>query len=44
MILSLVFSVVKLEGNPASPAYQIDVIVDPVSSEAQKLAPVLMVR
>ncbi|XP_045201595.2 UDP-glucose:glycoprotein glucosyltransferase 1-like isoform X2 [Mercenaria mercenaria] len=36
-------SVVKIPGNPDTPAFQIEAIVDPASSAAQKLAPILMV-
>ncbi|XP_060561389.1 UDP-glucose:glycoprotein glucosyltransferase 1-like, partial [Ruditapes philippinarum] len=36
-------SVVKIPGNPETPAFQIEAIIDPVSAAAQKLAPILMV-
>lgn len=38
-----VHSVVKMEGNPDLPAFRIEAILDPVSSAAQKMAPILMV-
>ncbi|XP_052105584.1 UDP-glucose:glycoprotein glucosyltransferase 1-like [Mytilus californianus] len=36
-------SVLKILGDANEPAFQIEAIVDPVSSEAQKLAPILLV-
>jgi len=34
---------VKIPGNSEEPAFQVEAILDPVSSEAQKLAPILLV-
>ncbi|XP_060085960.1 UDP-glucose:glycoprotein glucosyltransferase 1-like [Ylistrum balloti] len=36
-------SVIKLPGNPGAPAYQLDVIIDPASREAQKMSAILMI-
>lgn len=41
--MSFCFSVLKILGDTNEPAFQIEAIVDPVSSEAQKLAPILLV-
>jgi len=35
--------VIKLDGNPDLPAFRIEAIVDPVSSDTQKMAPILQV-
>lgn len=34
---------IKLPADIDSPAYQVEVIVDPASGDAQKIAPILMV-
>ncbi|XP_078310602.1 UDP-glucose:glycoprotein glucosyltransferase 1-like [Crassostrea virginica] len=36
-------SAIKLPANPDAPAYQIEVVLDPVSQEAQKIAPMIKV-
>lgn len=36
-------SVVKIPGDPETPAFQVEAIIDPASSAAQKMAPILMV-
>ncbi|XP_056004849.1 UDP-glucose:glycoprotein glucosyltransferase 1-like isoform X3 [Ostrea edulis] len=36
-------SAIKLPASPDSPAYQIEVVLDPVSQEAQKIAPMIKV-
>ena len=38
------FSVARLPADPNSPAFQIEAIVDPASTAAQKMTPILMVR
>ena len=37
------YSAIKLPANPDAPAYQIEVVLDPVSQEAQKIAPMIKV-
>lgn len=42
-VLRHYFSAIKLPADPDTPAYQIEVVLDPVSQEAQKIAPMIKV-
>ena len=44
LLLLCFSSVIRLPADPNSPAFQVEAIVDPASTAAQKLAPILMVN